>query len=38
VTLPGWGAFGDRFGNKALLTFTGSLVAFLPMLYLISTT
>ncbi|MEK7305983.1 MAG: hypothetical protein AAB034_07515 [Nitrospirota bacterium] len=38
VTLPGWGAFGDRFGNKALLTFTGLLVALLPMLYLISTT
>ncbi len=38
VTLPGWGEFGDRFGNKALLAFTGLLVAFLPMLYLISTT
>jgi MFS family permease len=37
VTLPGWGQFGDRFGNKALLTFTGLLVAFLPMLYLIGT-
>jgi MFS family permease len=37
VTLPGWGQFSDRFGNKALLTFTGILVAFLPMLYLIST-
>lgn len=37
VTLPGWGQFGDRFGNKALLTFTGVLVAFLPMLYLVST-
>ena len=22
VTLPGWGEFGDRFGNKALLAFT----------------
>lgn len=37
VTLPGWGQFGDRFGNKALLTFTGLLVAFLPMLYLVGT-
>jgi len=37
VTLPGWGQFGDRFGNKALLAFTGLLVAFLPMLYLAST-
>lgn len=37
VTLPSWGQFGDRFGNKALLTFTGHLVALLPMLYLIST-
>lgn len=37
VTLPGWGQFGDRFGNKALLTFTGLLVAFLPMLYLVDT-
>lgn len=36
LTLPGWGQFGDRFGNKALLTFTGLLVAFLPMLYLLS--
>jgi len=38
LTLPGWGRFGDRFGNKALLTFTGLLVAFLPMLYIFSTT
>lgn len=36
VTLPAWGQFGDRFGNKALLTFTGLLVAVLPMLYLFS--
>jgi MFS family permease len=38
MTLPAWGQFGDRFGNKALLTFTGLLVAFLPMLYLFGTT
>lgn len=37
VTLPGWGQFSDRFGNKALLTFTSLLVSFLPMLYLVST-
>jgi len=37
LTLPAWGQFGDRFGNKALLTFTGLLVAFLPMLYLLGT-
>jgi len=37
LTLPAWGQFGDRFGNKALLTFTGLLVAFLPMLYLFGT-
>lgn len=37
MTLPAWGQFGDRFGNKALLTFTSLLVAFLPMLYLFST-
>jgi MFS family permease len=37
LTLPAWGQFGDRFGNKALLTFTGLLVAVLPMLYLLST-
>jgi MFS family permease len=37
VTLPAWGQFGDRFGNKALLVFTGLLVGFLPMLYLFST-
>jgi len=36
VTFPGWGRFSDRFGNKALLTFTGFLVSFLPMLYLVS--
>ncbi len=34
LTLPAWGQFGDRFGNKALLSFTGLFVAFLPMLYL----
>ncbi len=37
LTLPAWGQFGDRFGNKALLSFTGFLVAFLPMLYLFGT-
>jgi MFS family permease len=37
LTLPAWGQFGDRFGNKALLSFTGLLVAFLPMLYLFNT-
>lgn len=37
MTLPAWGQFGDRFGNKVLLTFTSLLVAFLPMLYLFST-
>lgn len=36
LTLPAWGQFGDRFGNKALLSFTGLLVAFLPMLYLLA--
>jgi MFS family permease len=38
LTLPAWGQFGDRFGNKALLSFTSLLVAFLPMLYLCGTT
>lgn len=38
VTLPGWGRFSDRFGNKAMLTFAGFLVSFLPMLYLVSST
>lgn len=37
-TLLAWGEFGDRFGNKTLLTFTGLFVAFLPMLYMVSTT
>lgn len=37
ITLPAWGQFGDRFGNKALLKFTGLIVAILPMLYLLST-
>ena len=34
ITLKAWGRFGDRFGNKALLTITGFMVPFLPMLYL----
>ncbi len=37
VTLPTWGQFCDRFGNKAVLTFTGLIAAILPMLYLLST-
>lgn len=37
VTLKAWGQFGDRHGNKALLTVTGFMVPFLPMLYLIGT-
>jgi MFS family permease len=37
LTLQAWGQFGDRFGNKALLTITGFTVPFLPMLYLLST-
>jgi len=37
LTLQAWGQFGDRFGNKALLSVTGFTVPFLPMLYLVST-
>jgi MFS family permease len=37
LTLQAWGQFGDRFGNKALLSITGFTVPILPMLYLIST-
>ena len=37
LTLQGWGQFGDRFGNKALLSITGFTVPVLPMLYLVST-
>lgn len=37
LTLQTWGQFGDRFGNKALLSITGFTVPFLPMLYLVST-
>ncbi|MDH5640840.1 MAG: MFS transporter [Nitrospira sp.] len=37
LTLPAWGQFADRFGNKALLTFTGLFVSILPMLYLLGT-
>jgi MFS family permease len=37
LTLSAWGQFGDRFGNKALLSVTGFTVPFLPMLYLMST-
>ena len=37
ITLGAWGRFGDRFGNKALLSVTGFMVPFLPMLYLVGT-
>jgi MFS family permease len=37
LTLNRWGHFGDRFGNKALLTATAFMVPFLPMGYLFST-
>ncbi len=37
LTLNRWGQFGDRFGNKALLTATSFIVPFLPMGYLLST-
>jgi hypothetical protein len=37
LTLNRWGHFGDRFGNKALLTATSFVVPFLPMGYLFST-
>ena len=37
LTLNQWGHFGDRFGNKALLTVTSFIVPFLPMGYLFST-
>jgi MFS family permease len=37
MTLNRWGHFGDRFGNKALLTATAFMVPFLPMGYLFST-
>ena len=37
LTLNRWGHFGDRFGNKALLTTTSFMVPFLPMGYLFST-
>lgn len=36
MTLNAWGRIGDRFGNRALLTITGLMVPFLPMLYLLS--
>ena len=37
LTLQAWGQFGDRYGNKALLSIAGFSVPFLPMLYLVST-
>ena len=37
LTLQAWGQFGDRFGNKSLLSITGFTVPILPMLYLVST-
>lgn len=37
LTLQTWGRFGDRFGNKALLSITGFIVPVLPMCYLLTT-
>lgn len=37
LTLKHWGQISDRYGNKRLLTMTGLIVPFLPMLYLVST-
>jgi MFS family permease len=37
VTLPGWGRFCDRFGNKHVLTVTGLLVPVIPLLWLCTT-
>jgi MFS family permease len=37
ITVGAWGGFGDRFGNKALISITGFMVPFLPMLYLAGT-
>ncbi len=37
LTLKPWGRISDRYGNKKLLTATGLLVPFLPMLYLLGT-
>ncbi len=37
LTFKRWGRISDRYGNKLLLTITGCVVPFLPMLYLVST-
>lgn len=34
LTMNGWGAFADRFGNKRVLTLTGLLLPIIPWLWL----
>ncbi len=37
LTLKHWGRISDQYGNRQVLTLTGSIIPFLPMLYLVST-
>ncbi len=37
LTLPGWGRFCDRFGNKQVLTLTGFLLPIIPLFWLCTT-
>ncbi len=37
LSLPRWGRVGDVFGNRVVLLFCGSLIPFMPLLWLVST-
>lgn len=36
ITLPFWGKFSDKFGNRLVMVITSSMIAFLPILWLFS--
>ncbi|MDH5257082.1 MAG: MFS transporter [Gammaproteobacteria bacterium] len=36
LTLTGWGKISDQFGNRVILTFCGSLIPVIPLLWLFS--
>ncbi len=37
LSYPAWGKLSDKYGNKKILTFTGYLVPFIPILWMFST-
>jgi MFS family permease len=36
ITMPYWGKYSDRFGNKRVIWITGYLIAFVPVLWIVS--